>query len=55
VVVTARPVMLDPATLTGHTVEVERRDERAVIAEDERAVIAEDERAEIGVDDPASA
>ncbi len=41
IVVAAQTVKLDPATLSGHTVEIEYRDESEVISEDERAEIGD--------------
>ena len=48
IVVAAQTLKLDPATLTGHTVEIEYRDEREVIDDDTRAEIGE-----ITVENPA--
>jgi ribose 1,5-bisphosphate isomerase len=41
IIVAAQTLKLDPATLSGHTVEIERRAEAEVIAETERAEIGE--------------
>ena len=41
IVVAAQTVKLDPATLSGHTVEIETRDEREVIDDETRAEIGE--------------
>ncbi|QSW97799.1 ribose 1,5-bisphosphate isomerase [Haloterrigena alkaliphila] len=52
VMVAAQTIKLHPDTMTGHTVEIEMRDEREVLADDERAEIAADDgRAEIAADD----
>jgi ribose 1,5-bisphosphate isomerase len=48
IVVAAQTLKLDPATLTGHTVEIEYREEREVIDDDTRAEIGE-----IAVENPA--
>lgn len=48
IVVAAQTVKLDPTTLSGHTVEIEMRDEGEVITESERADIGE-----ITVENPA--
>ena len=48
IVVAAQTIKLHPGTLTGHTVEIEMRDESEVIGEDERAEIGE-----IEVNNPA--
>jgi ribose 1,5-bisphosphate isomerase len=47
-VVAAQTIKLHPETMTGHTVEIERRDEREVIDADERAGIGE-----VRVENPA--
>jgi ribose 1,5-bisphosphate isomerase len=41
IVVAAQTLKLDPATLSGHTVEIETRDETEVISDDERADIGD--------------
>jgi ribose 1,5-bisphosphate isomerase len=41
IVVAAQTVKLDPTTLSGHTVEIETRDEREVITDSERAEIGD--------------
>ena len=41
IVVAAQTLKLDPATLSGHTVEIERREESEVIGEEERAEIGD--------------
>jgi len=48
VVVAAQTLKLDPTTLSGHTVEIEMRDEREVVGDDERVEIGE-----ITVENPA--
>ena len=48
VVVAAQTIKLHPATLTGHTVEIEMRDESEVITDDERGEIGD-----IAVENPA--
>jgi len=48
VVVAAQTIKLDPATMTGHTVEIEMRDQREVLADDEREGVGE-----VTVENPA--
>ena len=48
IVVAAQTIKLDPATLSGHTVKIEMRDEREVISDNERADIGD-----IEVENPA--
>ena len=51
--VAAQTIKLHPDTMTGHTVEIEMRDEAEVVSEAERAEIAGDADDELRVENPA--
>jgi ribose 1,5-bisphosphate isomerase len=53
IIVAAQTIKLHPATMTGHTVEIEMRDEREVLTDEERAEISSVDDAELVVDNPA--
>jgi len=53
VTVAAQTMKLHPETLTGHTVEIETRDETEVLPADERAEITDPDDGDFAVDNPA--
>jgi ribose 1,5-bisphosphate isomerase len=53
IMVAAQTIKLHPATMTGHTVEIEMRDQREVLADDERAEISGVDDEDLVVENPA--
>jgi ribose 1,5-bisphosphate isomerase len=53
IMVAAQTIKLHPATMTGHTVEIEMRDQREVLGDDERAEISGVDDEDLVVENPA--
>jgi ribose 1,5-bisphosphate isomerase len=53
IMVAAQTIKLHPATMTGHTVEIEMRDEREVLDDEERAEISSVDDEGLDVENPA--